>query len=63
VKEFFRERSVEWLDQPGWPEPIRNERRLFNRLTTKPVTADDEELQSNPRARSAKLRVVERRAS
>ncbi|MGF1656119.1 MAG: 16S rRNA (cytosine(1402)-N(4))-methyltransferase RsmH, partial [Verrucomicrobiales bacterium] len=33
VKEFFRERSVEWLDQPGWPEPIRNERRLFNRLT------------------------------
>ncbi len=61
VKEFFRERSREWIDKPGWPEPIRNERRLFNRVTAKPVQADEDETRENRRARSAKLRVVERR--
>ena len=29
-------------------------------ITSKPVTAGDEELQQNPRARSAKLRVAEK---
>ena len=33
---------------------------LLNVLTRKPVTADDEELANNPRARSAKLRVAQR---
>jgi 16S rRNA (cytosine1402-N4)-methyltransferase len=31
-------------------------------LTKKPVSADDEEIDRNPRARSAKLRAVERRS-
>jgi 16S rRNA (cytosine1402-N4)-methyltransferase len=60
VKIFFRERSAEWIDRPEWPEPRRNAARMFRLLTPRPIDASGEELQSNPRARSAKLRVVER---
>ena len=34
----------------------------FNTLTNKPLTPDNEELARNPRSRSAKLRIAERRA-
>lgn len=61
VKRFFKERSVEWLDRPEWPEPRRNPDCIFKLLTNKPVVASEEELKNNPRSRSAKLRVVERR--
>lgn len=40
-------------------EAFRSDLRL-NNLTKKPLTAADDELQSNPRSRSAKLRVAER---
>ena len=60
VKTFFRERSAEWIDRPEWPEPRRNPARMFRLLTPRPMDASGEELQDNPRARSAKLRVVER---
>ncbi|MGA7214387.1 MAG: 16S rRNA (cytosine(1402)-N(4))-methyltransferase RsmH [Terrimicrobiaceae bacterium] len=60
VKTFFRERSAEWIDRPEWPEPRRNPARIFRLLTPRPMDASVEETQSNPRARSAKLRVVER---
>jgi 16S rRNA (cytosine1402-N4)-methyltransferase len=60
VKAFFRERSAEWIDRPEWPEPRRNSARMFRLLTPRPIDASGEEIQSNPRARSAKLRVVER---
>jgi 16S rRNA (cytosine1402-N4)-methyltransferase len=45
VKEDFRKRKAEGL---------------YEVLTKKPVTADDEERWANPRARSAKLRVARR---
>ncbi len=60
VKTFFRERSAEWIDRPEWPEPRRNPSRIFRLLTPRPMDASVEEIQTNPRARSAKLRVVER---
>jgi 16S rRNA (cytosine1402-N4)-methyltransferase len=60
VKVFFREHSREWIDRPEWPEPRRNPDRLFRLLTPHPVTATARETQQNPRARSAKLRVVEK---
>jgi 16S rRNA (cytosine1402-N4)-methyltransferase len=60
VKNYFRDRSVEWIDRPEWPEPRRNPNRLFRLLTPRPMDASGEEVNSNPRARSAKLRVVER---
>ncbi len=60
VKHFFRARSQEWIDRPEWPEPRRNPDRLFRLLTPHPIDAGIDEVQSNPRARSAKLRVVEK---
>ncbi len=60
VKVYFREHSREWIDRPEWPEPRRNPDRLFRLLTPHPVTATARETQQNPRARSAKLRVVEK---
>ena len=60
VKRFFRERSQEWVDRPEWPEPRRNPDRIFRLLTPHPIDAAVEEASNNPRARSAKLRVVEK---
>lgn len=62
VKHFFRARSQEWIDRPEWPEPRRNPDRLFRLLTPHPIDAGIDEVQANPRARSAKLRVVEKLA-
>lgn len=60
VKHFFRDRSQEWVDRPEWPEPRRNPNRIFRLLTPHPMDAGVEEIANNPRARSAKLRVVEK---
>lgn len=60
VKHFFREHSAEWVDRPEWPQPRPNPRRLFRLLTPHPLEASLVEIAANPRARSAKLRVVER---
>lgn len=60
VKHFFRDRSQEWIDRPEWPEPRRNPDRLFRLLTPHPIDAGVEEVDANPRSRSAKLRVVEK---
>jgi len=60
VKNFFRDRSREWLDRPEWPEPRPNPDYVFNLITPKPVEPSAEEQRINPRARSAKLRVAEK---
>ncbi|MEY2512352.1 MAG: rRNA (cytosine1402-N4)-methyltransferase [Verrucomicrobiota bacterium] len=60
VKNFFRDRSREWLDRPEWPEPRRNPDFVFRLITDKPVEPGENEQRSNPRSRSAKLRVVEK---
>ena len=60
VKDFVRSRSREWLDEPGWPEPRRNPGLAVRPVVRKPLTASEEEIRNNPRARSAKLRVAER---
>lgn len=60
VKNFFRERSLEWLDRPEWPEPRPNPDYSLKLVTAKPVEPDAVEQRINPRARSAKLRVAER---
>jgi 16S rRNA (cytosine1402-N4)-methyltransferase len=61
VKNFFRDHSREWIDQPEWPEPKRNPVYDLNLVTSKPVEPGEEEQRTNPRARSAKLRVAEKR--
>jgi 16S rRNA (cytosine1402-N4)-methyltransferase len=60
VKRFFRKVTQEWVDRPEWPEPKRNPSFGFRSLTARPVEPSKEELASNPRSRSAKLRVIER---
>jgi 16S rRNA (cytosine1402-N4)-methyltransferase len=61
VKNFFRDRSRETIDRPEWPEPQANPDYQLNLVTSKPVEPGEEEQRSNPRARSAKLRVAEKR--
>ena len=60
VKNFFRDRSREWIDKPEWPEPRRNPEHDLNLSTPKPVEPTEEEVRVNPRSRSAKLRVAEK---
>jgi 16S rRNA (cytosine1402-N4)-methyltransferase len=60
AKNFFRDRSAEWLDRPEWPEPRRNPDYDLKVITSKPVEPTEEEQRANPRSRSAKLRVAEK---
>ena len=60
VKNFFRDRSREWLDRPEWPEPRRNPDYQLRLVTDKPLEPGENEQRNNPRSRSAKLRVAEK---
>jgi len=60
VKNFFRDRSREWLDRPEWPEPRRNPDFTLRLVTDKPIEPGENEQRNNPRSRSAKLRVAEK---
>lgn len=60
VKQNFRERSEPELNKPEWPAPKPNALFCYHRITCKPIEPTPSELLSNPRSRSARLRVVER---
>ncbi|HEV3409547.1 MAG TPA: 16S rRNA (cytosine(1402)-N(4))-methyltransferase RsmH [Chthoniobacterales bacterium] len=60
VKNFFRDRSRQFLDRPEWPEPRPNPDYQLRIVTPKPVEPDETEQRENPRSRSAKLRVAEK---
>ena len=60
VKRYFREVSQEWIDRPEWPAARRNPLYAFRLITSRPVEPSKEEIRRNSRARSAKLRVIER---
>ena len=60
VKNFFRDRSREFLDRPEWPEPRPNPDYKLRLVTSKPVEPSELEQRTNPRSRSAKLRVAEK---
>jgi 16S rRNA (cytosine1402-N4)-methyltransferase len=58
VKRFLRHRSTAFIDDPGWPQPRPNPDFQFQLLVRKAIIPTAEETSSNPRARSAKLRVA-----
>jgi 16S rRNA (cytosine1402-N4)-methyltransferase len=60
VKRAFRRLEGECTCPPNMPVCGCGAKALVRILTGRPVTASEEELQRNPRSRSAKLRVAER---
>ena len=60
VKNTFRLWSRSCICPPDTPVCICNHRKKASIVTRKPVSPSPQELQHNPRARSAKLRVAER---
>jgi 16S rRNA (cytosine1402-N4)-methyltransferase len=60
VKETFREAAREVVSPPGMAS-IRPKPAVVDLITPKPIEASAEEIALNPRARSAKLRVVQKR--
>ncbi|MBE7432909.1 MAG: 16S rRNA (cytosine(1402)-N(4))-methyltransferase RsmH [Anaerolineales bacterium] len=60
VKEYFREQSKDLINPP-YERIYEVERKAVVKLVNKkPILPGEEELRENPRARSAKLRVVEK---
>ncbi|NWK56297.1 16S rRNA (cytosine(1402)-N(4))-methyltransferase RsmH [Verrucomicrobiaceae bacterium N1E253] len=60
VKRFMKHVSTPEIDRKEWPAPRPNPDYQFQLLTRKPVIATGQELELNPRARSAKLRAAEK---
>jgi 16S rRNA (cytosine1402-N4)-methyltransferase len=60
VKQFMAREAAGCICPPGMPECRCGHRASLKLVTRKPVAAGDAELKSNPRSRSAKLRVAER---
>ncbi len=61
VKRCFAEHEGRWEGRPEGGQTWVGRIPAVTRLTRKPVVPGDEECASNPRARSAKLRAVERK--
>ena len=60
VKKAFAELAQGCTCPPGFPVCVCGNRPQLKVLNRKPILPDDEELEINPRARSAKLRVAEK---
>ncbi len=61
---IVKDKIVNWLGKctcpPGFPVCTCGAQAQVKQITKKPIIPSDEEIESNPRARSAKLRVVEK---
>jgi 16S rRNA (cytosine1402-N4)-methyltransferase len=61
VKEYFRRESRDCLCPPRQPVCTCGHKATINEIVRKPIVADEEEIKENSRARSAKLRIAEKR--
>ncbi len=61
VKTVFRELEKGCTCPPDYPVCVCGQKSAGKVITKKPILPDEEELEVNPRARSAKLRVFEKR--
>ncbi len=60
VKEYFRSASQEPVVQPDDPPGTIRRPAVLRLITRKPIVPSEAEVSSNPRARSAKLRIAEK---
>lgn len=60
VKQFFAEKSRDCLCPPNIPTCVCGNKAVLKLVTRKPIVPTDSELETNPRARSAHLRIAER---
>jgi 16S rRNA (cytosine1402-N4)-methyltransferase len=60
VKEYFRRESRDCICPPQQPICTCGHMAIIREITRKPIQADDEEVSINSRARSAKLRIIEK---
>ncbi len=60
VKEFFRYKEKDCVCPPEFPKCICDKVSEIRIITKKPVTPTSDEINKNPRSRSAKLRVAEK---
>jgi 16S rRNA (cytosine1402-N4)-methyltransferase len=60
VKEAFRLASTDCICPPKVPICVCGHHASVRLLNKKPITATDEEIQQNPRSRSAKLRIIQK---
>jgi len=60
VKQFMRSESRNCICPPGQPDCTCDHRASLRVLTAKPIRPQEEEVENNPRSRSARLRVAER---
>ena len=60
VKDFFRQQSRDLINPPYERIYEAERKATLKEVNRKPITPSDEEIKSNPRARSAKLRIAEK---
>ncbi len=60
VKQSFKELAVGCTCPRDFPVCICGKKALVKEISKKPILPSDEELENNPRSRSAKLRIVEK---
>ncbi len=61
VKQYFHKESRDCLCPPEQPVCTCGHKAILTEITRHPIQPSEEEIQRNPRARSAKLRIAERK--